>query len=322
MPGKYNRKTKTFDIVSDDIPPDVQEEQQEEKHVDPDAQEPSSEPTEPRTTYISRGTKTLLLGPPGAGKTTALVTFIEAGLELFVIGTEPGFEEVILDAIRDRGLDMSKLHYRYIAPASAPWSALKSMARQINIMGYDGLSGLKTGIDKQSYTQFMDLLSCLSDFTDQNGVNFGPVDEFPENVAFALDSLSGLNVMALDMMIGGKPTAHQGEWGVAMNAEEKLILKLTSDLKCFFVLTAHVEKEPDILTGVPLTMVGALGRKLAPKLPRTFSDVILSVKEGDKFTWSTAAVNVDLKSRSLPIKDNLPPDFGQIIEVWRKRNAM
>lgn len=310
--GKYNPKTKTFDVVSEPEPINVDDEST--VHVDPPSQ------MDEQRTYNSRGTKTLLLGPPGSGKTTSLVTFIEAGLELFVIGTEPGFEEVILDVMRARGLDMSKLHYRYISPASAPWSALKSMARQINIMGYDGLSSLKTGIDKQSYTQFMDLLSCLSDFTDQNGVNFGPVDEFPENVAFAMDSLSGLNVMALDMMIGGKPTAHQGEWGVAMNAEEKLILKLTSDLKCFFVLTAHVEKEPDILTGVPLTMVGALGRKLAPKLPRTFSDVILSVKEGAKFTWSTAAVNVDLKSRSLPIKDGLRPDFGQIVEVWKQRN--
>jgi len=107
-----------------------------------------------------------------------------------------------------------------------------------------------------------------------------------------------------------------------MSMEEKLILKLTSDLKCFFVLTAHLDKEPDALTGVPLTMVGALGKKLAPKLPRTFSDVILSVKEGDKFTWSTAAVGVDLKSRSLPIKDNLPPSFAPIVEVWRQRNSM
>lgn len=315
---KYNTKTKTFEQEKEPEP--INYDDESTVHVDPD--EKISAETGTKSTFNNRGTKTLLLGPPGSGKTTALVTFIEAGLDLFVIGTEPGFEEVILDAMRDRDLDMAKLHYRYIAPASAPWSALKNMARQINMMGYDGLSSLKSGIDKQSYTQFMDLLSCLSDFTDQNGENFGPVDEFPENVALAIDSLSGINVMALDMMIGGKPTAHQGEWGVAMNAEEKLILKLTSDLKCFFVLTAHVEKEPDILTGVPLTMVGALGRKLAPKLPRTFSDVILSVKEGDKFTWSTAAVNVDLKSRSLPIKDNLRPDFSQIVEVWKRRNEM
>lgn len=271
----------------------------------------------------SRGTKTLLLGPPGSGKTTSLVTFIAAGLDLFVIGTDPGFEESILDAMDRLHLPMEKLHYQYIAPSSPSWSALEDMAKKINMLGYDGLSSLKTGLNKSEYTQFLDLLRALSDFTDsRTGETFGPVDAFPENSVLALDSLSGVNIMAMDMMVGGKPTAHQGEWGVAMNAEEKLILKLTSDLKCFFVLTAHIEKEPDILTGVPITMVGALGRRLAPKLPRTFSDVILAVKEADKFTWSTAALNVDLKSRSLPIKDGLPPDFGQIVNVWKRRNSM
>lgn len=286
-----------------------------------DAQSPSSD--EDASNPNSRGTKTLLLGPVGTGKTTSLTTFIEAGLELFVIGTDPGFEESILDAIERKGLPLEKFHYQYIAPASADWEALIQNARSINTMGYDNLSSLKMGLNKQAYTQFIELLRALSDFVDhRTGKHYGPVDDFPENVAFAIDSLSGINVMALDMMIGGKPTAHQGEWGVAMNAEEKLVLKLTSDLKCFFVLTAHIEKEPDIVTGVPLTMVGALGRKLAPKLPRTFSDVILAVKEGDKFTWSTAAVGVDLKSRSLPIKDGLTPSFGQIVEVWKRRNAM
>lgn len=271
----------------------------------------------------SRGTKTLLLGPPGTGKTWSLISFIKAGLDLFVIGTDPGFEESLLDAMEEYNLPMDKLHYTYIAPSSPSWQTMIENAKLINQMSYENLSNLKGGMNKQNYTQFLDLLKALSNFTDKRtGEVFGPVDKFPANVCFALDGLSGVNIMAMDMMNGGKPTAHQGEWGVAMNAEEKLILKLTSDLKCFFVLTAHIEKEPDILTGVPITMVGALGRRLAPKLPRTFSDVILAVKEGDKFTWSTAALNVDLKSRSLPIKDGLRPDFGQIVEVWKKRNEM
>lgn len=309
------------------ITPDEPEETIVMKHEN--INDGSNEPTEVNAPdgetihYNSRGTKTLLLGPVGTGKTTALTTFIEAGIELFVIGTDPGFEESILDAIHEKDLDINKFHYQYIAPASADWTALINNAEMINKMGYDTLSSLKQGMNKSSYTQFLELLRALSNFTDhRTGREYGPVDDFPENVAFAIDSLSGINVMAMDMMIGGKPTAHQGEWGVAMNAEEKLILKLTSDLKCFFVLTAHIEKEPDIVTGVPIIMVGALGRKLAPKLPRTFSDVILTVKEGNKFTWSTAALNVDLKARSLPIKDGLTPSFGQIVDVWKRRNSM
>lgn len=279
--------------------------------------------TEPRTVFNSRGTKTLLVGPPGSGKTTAITSFIEAGIETFVLGTDPGFEESILDAMEKKNLPMDMLKYQYIAPASAPWSTLLDAAQKVNMMNYEGLSTLKSGIGKDGYRQFMELLGAMSDFTDhRTGKSYGPIDQFPENKCFALDGLSGLNVMTMDMTIGAKPTAHQGEWGVAMNMEEKLILKLTSDLKCFFVLTAHIEKEPDLVTGIPITMVGALGRKLAPKLPRTFSDVILSVKEGNKFTWSTAAIGVDLKSRTLPIADNLPPSFVPIVEQWKRRNEM
>jgi hypothetical protein len=272
---------------------------------DPDAIAPKEEEN-----LNSRGTKTLLVGPPG--------------LDLFVIGTDPGFEESLLDAMDRKKLPLEKLHYQYIAPASATWEALIENAQKVNMLNFEGLSGLKpAGSQKATYKQFIELLMALNDFTDKRtGESFGPVDAFPENSALAIDSLSGVNIMAMDLMIGGKPTAAQGEWGVAMNMEEKLILKLTSDLKCFFVLTAHIEKEPDMLTGVPITMVGALGKKLAPKIPRTFSDVILSVKEGSKFTWSTAALNVDLKTRSLPIKDGLDPSFVQIVEAWKRRNAM
>jgi len=277
---------------------------------------------EPKQEQNGRGTKTLLIGPPGSGKTTSLVTCIEAGLDLFVLGTDPGFEESLLDAMERKNLPIEKLHYHYVAPATAPWSALINSAQQINGFDYETLTKLKSGISKSSYTQFIELLTVLSDFTDQRtGESFGPVDDFPPDCFLAIDSLSGINIMAMDLMVGGKPTPHQGEWGVAMNAEEKLLLKLTSDLKCFFCLTAHVEKEKDAISGMPLIMVSALGSKLAPKIPRTFSDVVLAVKEGDKFTWSTGAIGVDLKGRSLPIADGLEPSFEQIIEIWKRRNA-
>lgn len=271
---------------------------------------------------VPRGSKTLLLGPPGAGKTTSLITFIKAGIELFVIGTDPGFEESLLDAMKENDLPMTMLHYRYI-PAGAPsWDALKDAATRVGMMSYKDVTEIKMAPNKHLYRQYLDVLDCLADFKCEHcGKSFGAVDSWTAGQmrALGVDSLTGVNVMALDLMIGGKPVAHQGEYGVAMSMEEKLILTLCSNLKCFLVVTAHLDKEPNLLTGVPQQMVGALGSKLAPKLPRSFSDVVLAVKDGNKFTWSTAASNVDLKNRALRIADGLPPDFGQMVDAWKDR---
>ena len=226
----------------------------------------------------------------------------------------------LLDAMRAHNLPMEKLHLKYISAAASSWDALKDAARRINIMDYKSLTEIKSGIAKEKYGQFLDLLDCLSNFTSDRGVNLGPVDTWGPDRALVVDSLSGLNMMAMNLMIGGKPAAHQGEWGVAMNAEEQLIYKLCADLKCFFVLTSHLDKEMDEVLGKPQFMAAALGRKLAPKLPRLFSDVILAYREGDKFWWSTSAIDVDLKSRTLPLRAKIDPDFGQIVESWRKRN--
>ena len=68
-------------------------------------------------------------------------------------------------------------------------------------------------------------------------------------------------------------------------------------------------------------MASTLEKALAPKLPRLFSDVILSVKEAATFSWSTAAIGADLKARNLEIKDGLPPSFGPIIKSWQSRGG-
>ena len=106
-----------------------------------------------------------------------------------------------------------------------------------------------------------------------------------------------------------------------MAAEEKIIKKFCSDLRCFFVLTAHIQRIYDEVIGQQQLMVDALGNKLAPKLPKDFSDVVLAVRDGSKYSWSTAAVQVDLKASTLPLSDKLEPSFVQVVESWRKREA-
>jgi hypothetical protein len=52
-----------------------------------------------------------------------------------------------------------------------------------------------------------------------------------------------------------------------------------------------------------------------------FSDVILTVREGGKFTWDTGSAMADVKTRNLPIAAGLPADYGAIIKKWESRGG-
>lgn len=261
----------------------------------------------------------LLAGESGCGKTYSLSTLTEAGLDLFVIVTEPTGLDSIIDAYQQKKLPMEKLHWKQITPARQGFEDLQKMAEKIGGMTYDSLTKLSPQGDRRK-SRFIELLSTLNNFVDdKDGKSYGPVDKFDSNKVLVVDSLSGLNLMAMDLAVGDKPTAHQGEWGVAMSALEKLLNSLSSGLACTFILTAHLEREADELTGGTKLMASALGRKLAPKLPRFFSEVIHAYREGDKFFWSTSSQNVVTKRRVLPLGDKLPPTFKPIVEGYKAR---
>lgn len=267
-----------------------------------------------------RGTATMLIGGPGSGKTYSLSTFIEAGLELFCVFTEPGGEESLIRSVEERGLDINKVHWQYIPPAAPSFETMMANAKTIGTMSYESLTSIKAGMNKQGYQQYVKLLEALSDFKcDRDGKSYGPVDSWGSERALALDSLSGINIMAMDLVVGGKPVKHPGEWGVAMDTEERLVSKLCCDIDAFFVLIAHVEREMNEVTGGVNLMAGALGKKLAPKLPRFFSDVVFAYRDETEFFWSTIFQGVDTKTRTLPLAEKIPPSFVQVVEAWNKR---
>jgi hypothetical protein len=260
------------------------------------------------------GANFMLAGASGSGKTHAIRTLVEAGLEVFVLFTEPGME-VLADVPSD------KLHWHYVAPASPDFADMLSSAEKINGMSFEMLTKLPD-INKKKYHEFIDVLVCLSSFTDdRTGQNFGAVDDWGPDRVFVLDSLTGLSLMAMNLVTGSKPVKSLADWGVAIDNLERLLTKLCVDTSCHFGLLAHLEREVDELTGGSSLMASTLGRKLAPKLPRYFSDVIHVNRKGDKFYWSTASSNVDTKTRNLPLAENLPPTFVPLINNWRKAHA-
>jgi hypothetical protein len=264
----------------------------------------------------------LLEGPTGTGKTDALTTYIEAGLELFVLVTEPTGVDSLLISMERRNLPIEKLHWHHITPATAGFNDLDDIAAKISVLSQDALAKLPPQGDR-SKPKWREMLKSLSDFPcDRTSTSYGPVDSWDDSKALVVDSLTGISDMAWSMVVGTKPTAHPGEWQIAMGQIAMWLNRCTSNLKCHFALTAHVSREANEVTGAQQIMTSTLGSKLAPKIPTYFSEVILSRREGEQFFWSNTAFNVDLKKRALPFGDKHIPSFVPIVEAHKRRVSL
>lgn len=272
----------------------------------------------PKPTSLA-GPNVLLMGPAGTGKTHSIGTLADAGVEVFYLGLEQGLES-LLGYWTDRGLEVPpNVHWHILERAQASWLEMKDAALKVNTLSLDSLSKMQD-MNRQKHNQFIKILEVLSDFPDQRtGQKFGAVDSWDGSRALVMDGMTGLNNAALSLVVGGKPVRSQADWGIAQNQVESILRNLCDGCRCWFVLLAHVERETDQVLGGVKLMVSTLGKALAPKIPAMFSDVILTTRQGEKWTWDTASALADVKTRNLPIKADLPPDFRQIYQRWQAR---
>lgn len=269
------------------------------------------------------GPKILLLGDSGSGKTHSIRTLLEAGLKVFVNFTEPGME-VLLDTRVGKAYTCAEgLHWHYIPPATPGWGELLDATDKINKFSFKALAEM-SDIQKGKYREMYQFVASHSNLKcDRCGVSFGAADKLEPADGWAIvdDSLSGISVMCMNNVVGGKPVAAQADWGVAMKNLENYITTFVGSIPSLAVMIGHLERETDEVTGQSVNMASTLGRKLAPKIPRFFSDVILTRREGTKFSWSTSSMNTAVKARNVPIADNLPPTFAPIVKAWKDRLA-
>lgn len=275
------------------------------------------------TESLLPGVNVLLEGPAGTGKTHSLGTLVEAFPELEVFGlfTESGMES-LLGYWTDKGKPVpDNLHWHLLKRKATGFSTLLDSAKTVNQSSFEALTKMNDP-RRFEHSEYVNFLQACTDFPDdRTGKKFGPIDSWGPNRALFLDSFSGLNSIAMSMVVGNKPVRNQAEWGLAQDQIEKVIRQFTDGCKCHFILLAHVEREVDQLVGGVKITVSTLGKALAPKIPPMFSDVILAVREGTKWSWSTGNAMVDLKSRNLPIADGLLPDFKPILEKWKSRGG-
>lgn len=265
----------------------------------------------------------LVIGPPGSGKTSSIPTQLLGGLKVFVMMTEPGGVESLIDACDRLKAPLDNLHWTSCLPASAGFAGLEEMITKINSMDQKSLSDQRDMGKADFRAAAMKFLNSLKRFhCERTGLDFADFTTWDDSCALNIDSLTGWSHIAWGATVGYKPTANPGEWGIAQKFIENLLLKINNDRKCYFNLFAHMEKEIDEMTGVKKAMVSTIGAKLAPKIPTFFSEVILTKRVGTNFFWSTTDAGIDLKNRSLPISDKLAPDFRPIISAFERRKKL
>lgn len=274
----------------------------------------------PSSTYP--GFNVLLMGPSGTGKTFSIKTLVSTGLETFCLFLEPGLETLI-GAYSDKEEKLpSNLHFHYLQPRTQGFDQLKSAADQIGKFDLAGLARMKD-MNRSKSNAMLDVYTQLNDFEDQKtGQKYGPVDSWDNRRVLVIDSLSALNRIAMDMVVGTKPVKDMSDWGIAQNQIMALLHKLTSGCMCHLVIIAHVERETDQVLGGVKLMVASLGKAITSQIPQPFSDVILASREGDKFYWDTANSQADVKTRNLPIASKLSADFEAIWRKWEERRAL
>lgn len=276
---------------------------------------------DPTIPFTIPGLKALLLGGVGSGKTHVLVTLVKAGVTPFIIFTEPGMA-TIGKALAEAGLPPDSVKWHYVSPASQDFNSMITMAKNLNKMSFKMISNM-TDPNKGQFLQWVDVLRTCENFVDdRSGVSYGNVGKWSTDRALCIDSLSGLNTMAMSLIVGSRPTRDVSDWMVAQNNLLGFLDKMTTDNMCHFILTGHLEREQDEISGGITLMASTLGKKLAPKVPINFDEVVMCKHIGDKFSWSTQEANVDLKARILPQSNDIIPDFGMAIKLWEEAGGI
>ena len=266
------------------------------------------------------GFKVFLVGESGNGKTHVTRTLLGTGIQPFLLALEPGMRSLapcdtpsclVCKDTRDE----PAIPWAYIPPCS-DLDTLVTQARDINTKDLKALCNMPTG-DRRKYNQYGQMLELLRDFKDSTGKSWGNVGTWNTDRCLVLDGLSSLNTMAVDMFVGRRPALDKPDYGIGQKAILSLVTLLTCQFHCHFVLIAHPERGQDEV-GLSKITANALGRALAPELPRLFDDMPFADSQGTKFTWDTAAPGRVSKCRNLPLQSGMLPSYRPIVASWLK----
>ncbi len=275
---------------------------------------------------VLSGPKILIQGDSGSGKSFAFGPLVDwcakqtPVIEVFILFTENGLETVV-GYWRDKGLPVpANLHWHVVPAAALDLAALTDAAKKVGTLSFQSLTTLVDG-DRGKNNPAFKILEALADFPDdRTGKKFGNIGTWGADKVLGIDSLSELANAYEKMTIGNKPMMAQNEYGVAQtNLMNFLRYVCGTGTRFTLVMTAHLQKQVNELTGGMTLTTKAIGKAMSDDVPRLFSEVLYSYREGTAWFWDTSATNVVTKTRYLPIQSKIKPDLGVVMEKWAKR---
>jgi len=272
------------------------------------------------------GPKVLLIGAAGSGKTHSIGTLVDwAGAHkrnVHVLFVENGLE-TLLGYWTDRGLKVpDNLRYHVVTTKATPLASLTDAAKKVGIMSYKLITEM-VDPKRSDNNPYLKILEALANFPDdRTGELCGNIGEWDSSQILCIDSLSELANSAMKMVIGAKPTASPSDYGVSQNNLLNLLRFFTQGFSPTLVMTAHVQRQQDEITGGVKLMVKAIGKAMADDIPQLFSEVIGCVRDGNAWYWDTANSALDTKTRYLGIASKIKPDFSVIMDKWAKRGSL
>jgi len=240
--------------------------------------------------------KMLLLGDSGAGKTSSLVSLLDAGYKFKVLDM-------------DKNLTSFVLHAKKTCPAKLANFEYESYT--------DEYKSTQAGlILKGQPKAFTSMLAKLSEWSS--------IDDL--NTIVVVDSLSAVGRAAFEWAKGMNPMSKDPrQWyGAAQKAIEDMIALLTSDqFRTHVIVITHVKyAESDL--GSQKGYANSLGQALNTVIPRYFSTMLQAEVTGtgnnmkrEIRTMPTGIVDLKLPPIDLPSKLPLETGMAQIFAAMR-----
>jgi hypothetical protein len=225
----------------------------------------------------------------GAGKSGALASLLDEGLQVRVLDFDNGLSTVA-GYVKDK-------------------SKLKNLT-YVTLQDKLKLTGSIVGIQKASaFQRGMDALDGKADAWD--GITLPAVTEWTPEHVLVLDTLSmaGRASLQMVMQMNGKgfSAPELQHYGTAMENIEKLVAILTSSaVNCHVIINTHLTS----VEGTAKLYPEALGSKLGPKLGKYFDNMITLGVTGGSRTFKTVKDGLFACKTAKPLKDTYPLETG------------